>query len=180
MYPKTPDESCSTHTPHIFSQYLCCVQLIACSRMDQKQQMKLVQDAAAADASAPASSRPPSAGSKSSSLCPMYPHMYAVELKRLAWLLDMITSAQKCFHKDESDLMQKRHERLSESQKQRIYEADSRRAASAAEKKKADWINIQIGATNPPTALFRSVPTRPSLKYICCCSSALGLIVGII
>lgn len=131
--------------------------------MDHKQQMKLVQGAAAADASAPASSRPSSAGSKSSSLCPMYPHMYAVELKRLAWLLEMIPSAEKCFHQDELEVLKRKlKQRFPEPEKQRISEADSRRAAGAAEKKKADWINIQIGATNPPTALFRSIPIQLS------------------
>lgn len=160
MLPGTPDDSCSRHTHHNVSRWWCCMQLIACSRMDQKQQMKLLQEAAAADASAPASSRPSSASTKSSSLFPMYPHMYAVELKRLAWLLEMITSADKFFHKDETDLMRKRNQRISEAEL-------SRRAASAAVRKKADWINIQIGATNPPTALFRSIPTRLPSRIHC-------------
>ena len=139
----------------ICTQFFAIVQLIAWSRMDQKQQMKLPQEAAAPDASAPASSRPSSAsGSKSSkaaSLSPLYPHMYAVELSKPAWLLAMINSAEKSFHHDASkDPMLKRNQRLSE--------ADiSRKVAVAAARNKLAWINIQIGAANPPTALFRFV-----------------------
>ena len=130
-------------------------QLIAWSRMDQKQQMKLPQEAAAPDASAPASSRPSSAASSKSSkaatLSPMYPHMYAVELRKPAWLLDMITSAEKSFHHDASqDPMLKRNQRIPEAEV-------SSRVAVVAARKKVEWINIQIGAANPPTALFRSV-----------------------
>lgn len=141
-------------------QLFAIVQLIAWSRMDQKQQMKLPQEAAAPDASAPASSRPSSAASskssKAASLSPMYPHMYAVELRKPAWLLDMITSAEKSFHHDASkDPMLKRNQRLSEAEV-------SSKVAGVVARKKVEWINIQIGAANPPTALFRSVFCRCS------------------
>lgn len=146
------------------------VQLIAWSRMDQKQQMKLTQGVAAPNASAFANSRPSSAASskssKAASLSPMYPHMYAVELRKPAWLLAMITSAEKSFQDDvRKDLvLLKRSQRKSEAE-------FLRNVATAAARKKVEWINMQIGATNPPTALYRSValPFQPTfLRHTSC------------
>lgn len=118
--------------------------------------MKLPHEAAAAaysGAATPGNSRPSSATSSKSSkasLFLMYPHMYAVELRKPAWLRQMIACAEACFLEDaKRDPMLKRNQR-SEAEM-------SRRVASAAAKKKVEWINEQIGANNPPTALFRSV-----------------------
>ena len=139
-----------THT-HAHSPF-AAVQLIAWSRMDRKQQMELPQEAAVPDASASASSRPSSAAGRKSSkaalLSPVYPHMYAVELRKPAWLLDMITSAEKRFHNDASKDAVLRNQGFSEDE-------ISSRVAAVAARKKLEWINIQIGTANPPTALFR-------------------------
>lgn len=129
------------------------LQLISSSRMDQKLQMRLPQDAAALDsgATAPGTSRPSSAASSKSSkatLTPVYPHMYAVEVRKPAWLLDMITSAEASFLVDARKEAPKKGQRSDDEM--------ARRVAGVTSRKLFDWINVQIGATNPPTALFRS------------------------
>ena len=133
--------------------WFATLQLIAASRMDQKLHMRLPQDAAALDSGAPApgTSRPSSAASSKSSkvtLIPVYPHMYAVEVGKPNWLSDMITSAEACFLADA---------RMEAPKKGQRSDAEmARRVAGVTSRKKSDWINIQIGATNPPTPLFRS------------------------
>lgn len=115
--------------------------------------MKLPHGAAAPDSGpiAPGHSRPSSAASSKSSkaaLSPVFPHMYAVEVGKPAWLTDMITSAEACFVADARKEPALRRGQRSDAEM-------ARRVAAMVSRKMFEWINVQTGATNPPTALFR-------------------------
>lgn len=135
------------------------LQLIAWSRMDQKLQVKLPEGADRASDATPTNSRPSSAASSKSgraALTWVYPHMHAVELRKPACVSAIIASAGACFRFDAEG---KRGATITQGYHLASREVEfSDKVTNAAAKKMVEWINIQIGASNPPTALFRWAP----------------------
>ena len=83
----------------------------------------------------------------------IYPHMCAVELRKPAWIPDMVASARAFFQFDADSAA-----KLTQGYHAASLEEDfSGEVVTAAGKRLLEWVNIQNGPTNPPTALFRFV-----------------------
>ena len=125
--------------------------------MDQKLQVKLPEIADKSSDATSANSMPSSAASSKSgraSLTWLYPHMHAVELRKPAWVAAVIASVEACFHFDAEGM--KTGAIITQGYHLASLEVEfSEKIANAAAKKMVEWVNIQIGASNPPTALFR-------------------------
>ena len=81
--------------------------------------------------------------------------MYAVELRKPAWLKDIVLSADACFHFDAKG--GKKNAVLKQSYPEAFLNMEfGLKVTGAAAQKMVEWINLEIGASNPPTALFRS------------------------
>ena len=121
------------------------MQLMKFSQLDQKLHVSLLESGDEPAKGTPNRYRPASASSGKATKAYMTPLMYAVELRKPNWVKDMIASAASSYSANKK----------AQGNDRRQAAQGQGQTAKVVNQLMIEWLNVQSGAGNPPTAIFR-------------------------